>query len=161
VLNTLAIACAWNGKTDEALRYGGRAMELAPMEAVYVGNHGYALADAGQLAEGENLMRKALAMNPILVYLHERLGRLYLETGRKEEAEAVLSRGAELIQLGEIAGETRENLATAALLYRHLGQTDQAKAAEIRQAAMKRQEIVGGDENRIIACYQDEGARIP
>jgi hypothetical protein len=154
VLNCLSIICHWTARPDLAVQYSARAAALAPAEAVFIGNYGYFMADAGLFEEGEKKMREALAMDPDLAYLHERLGRLYRDTGRQEEAVALFSRGLSLLEAGGLAGKDQNDLSLSAQLYRHLGQPDKADESDRQYADRQRQEIVGGNDELIIKSYR-------
>ncbi len=63
VNNDLGYCFLQLGKIDDATRYFAKAVEMAPNNAVYLGDYGNALAKIGD-PRGEKLMRKALDLVP-------------------------------------------------------------------------------------------------
>src|SRR4030095_13315275 len=73
-----------------------KAEKLAPADAGPKNNLAVVLAGQGRLKEEENMMRQALALDPLGVTRYLNLARILIGSGRYDEAEAALRQGIEL-----------------------------------------------------------------
>jgi TolB-like protein/Tfp pilus assembly protein PilF len=85
------------GRLEEAEAEMALARECDPLSAVILSSSAEILAIQGRNAEAEDYYAKTLELDPYFPRAHFGLGRLYLLTGRHDEALASVHRGAELI----------------------------------------------------------------
>ena len=157
ILNILSIMCNNSGRSEMALLYSEKIAKLSPRNAIFVGNYGYHLADAGKNAEAEAVLRQAITLRNDLDYVHTRLGRLLAKMGRPDEAKAEFMRSLQILEK-KIKGPTQDSqdFASAKTVYRNLGDYNKAKEyADLFEKARHR-EMMGGDEKFVIATYQSE-----
>ncbi|MGH9870559.1 MAG: glycosyltransferase family 39 protein [Candidatus Polarisedimenticolia bacterium] len=109
------MAQAWKkaGALEEAVSGYGKAIALAPDDAVLRNNLGVLLAGMGRVPEAEQEYRRAIALDPSLAFPHKNLGLLLARTGRREEALVHLAKAREsepqdreILQALEAMGET-------------------------------------------------------
>lgn len=150
--NMLSLIYGDRGRTSEELDYARRAAELNPHNAVYIGNYGYALADAGQTEKAIAQLRRAVEIDETLTYVYERLADIYREDGNEQRAEAELRqalRTAELSARGE--PNSSDSWRDIERIARKLGLYDRARDAASRIESARMDESYGGDHNLVIA----------
>ena len=113
VLYQLGIHYGAENKTDDALRYMQRVLELDPNNANALNYIGYSWAERGEnLDEAEKLIRRAIALSPEDGYITDSLGWVYYKMAeglfaesRKEEALRILDKAqAQLLQAAQLTG---------------------------------------------------------
>jgi DNA-binding NtrC family response regulator/tetratricopeptide (TPR) repeat protein len=122
VYSKLGRACHLLGRLDEAQRFGGRALEMSPRHPGFRAHARHLLGDIATHLDlfdpsgAEAHYREALAlaeprgMRPLVAHCHRGLGKLYRRAGRWQEA--------------------KENLTTAAMMYRDMDMTYWLEKAE-------------------------------
>jgi tetratricopeptide (TPR) repeat protein len=75
-----------DGRPEDAVRFGARALALRPRAPDVLDTYGWALHFAGRSAEGLPYVERARAANPRLYYIHYHLGEMYAALGRLDEA---------------------------------------------------------------------------
>ncbi|MDG1945251.1 MAG: PEP-CTERM system TPR-repeat protein PrsT [Halioglobus sp.] len=89
----------------QALEYATRASALAPEDPYVLSTMSVLLVGAGQTAEGEQMLRKAVALNPGNMQVKLDLGELLMKLGNAASAEpyltAVIQRGQSEAQVAE------------------------------------------------------------
>ena len=75
---------------EQGIEYIERASALAPEDPVVMSTHATLLAANGQAAEGEQMLRKAVAQNPDNMQTKLDLGRLLIELGKADAARPYL-----------------------------------------------------------------------
>jgi tetratricopeptide (TPR) repeat protein len=111
------------GRTDEAVSEQRRAHEVEPLSPIIAGNVVWKLYLARRYAEAESENRKLIQWNPKFGdgYI---TASLYLQTGRKDEAVAILNKAAvgpqprvlELMYLGHTLGVTGDKVGARKVL---------------------------------------------
>ena len=97
VLFNLAMAHQELGHFETALRYGRDVLVLEPENPAALNFVGYILAERGiELADSEEMIRRALAVEPENGYYVDSLGWLYYQRGQYEQAAFELERAVEL-----------------------------------------------------------------
>lgn len=113
VLYRLGVEYGTHGQDEEALRYMQKVLEANPNDANALNYIGYSWAERGvNLAEAEELIRRALELSPGDGYITDSLGWVYykmaetlIEESRKEEALRFLDRAHhQLIEAAELTG---------------------------------------------------------
>ena len=122
IYHALGRAALLLGRLDEARRLGDRALESSPHQPGFAAHALHLLGDIAthpdrfDAESGEAYYRQALAlaeprgMRPLVAHCHLGLGKLYLRTGKREQAQ--------------------EHLATATTMYRDMGMTYWLEQAE-------------------------------
>jgi Flp pilus assembly protein TadD len=128
VLYQLGVQHGINGDSDEALRYMQRVLEIEPNNANALNFIGYFWAEKGvNLAEAEELIRRAIELSPGDGFITDSLGWVYYKMAeglfaesRMEEALRVLQQAQDqLMQASEMTGGdavVSEHLGDALLL---------------------------------------------
>jgi Flp pilus assembly protein TadD len=150
--NMLSLICGSRGRTSQELGYARQAAELEADNPFYMGNYGYALADAGQRDEAIARLRRAIELDANLSYVYERLGDLYRAAGDEQRAEAELRealRTAELSTRGE--PNSSDVWQDVERIARKLGDYPRAQEAAARIATAETDELCGGDHTCVIA----------
>ncbi len=75
---------------EEALKYAARGNSLAPRDPYMLSTYGTVLAANGNAIEGEQMLRKAVALYPQNMQLKLDLGRLMLDLGKPDAAKPYL-----------------------------------------------------------------------
>lgn len=83
------------GRFDEAITLSRRAIELDPLRIATYNNHGAYCEYAGRWQEAEQAHRKALELNPQCPNAHRRLGFIFLELSKPQEALAEMQKEPE------------------------------------------------------------------
>ncbi len=150
--NLLGLMYERIGDNENALVWHKRAAELAPENAICVGNYGLVLADHGSGEEAIPLMRRALSIDPKLGYLYMGLGNLWRKEGNERDA---LKEFKEAIRLYE--KETGGNPENAELwnrlaaAYQAIGEYEKAHDASRRAVNLDANARFGGDHTLRIA----------
>jgi tetratricopeptide (TPR) repeat protein len=122
---SLARACLQLGRCDEARRFGDRALEFCSSQPAFEAHARHLLGDVAahpdqfDAGRGETHYRQALAlaerlgMSPLAAHCHFGLGKVYLRTGARKQAQ--------------------EHVETATAMYRNLGMTYWLEQAELHQ----------------------------
>ena len=151
-VNILGLVYAESRNVKDALECHQKAAELNPKNAVFIGNYGFVLADAGEFQLGEAKMREALTMNPDLRYLYARLGDLYRMQGNepkaKQEYQEAIRRALRETPAGDMAALYWRELAS---LYQRAGDYKNAQEARARAERLLKNERLGGDHELRIA----------
>lgn len=148
-LNSIAVIYAQTQRTDKALQFFKRALELDPQASHVHNNFGYALLLTGQLAEAESELKLAHGLNPassqtrqnleLLASAKERAAVLAGLTGSKSPAGTAVS-GQQLVAVGQNVYELRDGPATL------LAQTQ----ASTRAGVQADQPATRGDRNFVV-----------
>ena len=113
LLYNLGVVYGEADRTDEALEYMRRALELSPDNASALNYVGYTLAEQGiRLDEAEEMILRAIELRPDDGYVADSLGWVYymraralIDSGRASEARPLLERAlAELERADELTG---------------------------------------------------------
>lgn len=75
---------------EQALKYAAQGQALAPDDPFMLSTYGTLLASNGKVEEGEQMVRKAVALYPENMQLKLDLGRLLLDMGKPESAKPYL-----------------------------------------------------------------------
>lgn len=120
-LNSIAVIYAQTERTDKALQFFKRVLELDPQASHVHNNLGYALLIAGQLVEAESELKLAHDLNPsssqtrqnleLLASAKERAAALADLTDRGAHTEAAVA-GQQLVAVGKNVYELRDGSAT-------------------------------------------------
>lgn len=150
--NTLALIYGAKGDRDTELFFAEQAATLAPDNPIIIGNYGYTLANAGRTQEAIAHLRRAVAIDPKLVYVYERLGDICREAGDEDGAQREYRQA---IRYAEMSTSERPESAWAwrisASLYQKAGDYDRANDAKNRSANADLDEFYGGDHRTRIA----------
>ena len=122
---SLARGCLLLGRRDEARRLGDRALEFCSSQPGFEAHARHLLGDVAihpdqfNAERGESHYRQALSiaerlgMRPLVAHCHFGLGKVYLRTGARKQAQA--------------------HVATATKMYRDMGMTHWLEQAELHQ----------------------------
>jgi tetratricopeptide (TPR) repeat protein len=132
------------GRTEDALRYVNRAVQLQPDSPLANYNKGKLLEKLGRLDEAETHLRTAVAAQDDIADVHKHLGQVLIKRGKAQAAADSFRRALEQrpgdivlrISLADAlheAGQTEE----AAALFREASQEDPQLAGKFREAAWK------------------------
>jgi len=150
--NLLGLIAEERGDVEAELSWHRKAAELAPTDAVLVGNYGCVLAECGYEQEGEAKMRQALGINPRLRYLYHRLGDLYRSQGKEQDARREFGEALRLARQEVIQEQPSHKVwREIANLCRKLGDYEGANEARARAEATAKSEWLGGDHRHRIA----------
>ena len=83
----LSLVHGVRGDWEQEMHYAKLAVSLSPESAIYAGNYGVSLARMGKKEEAVASFRRAVDINPNLVYVYEFLGDFYRKEGKEEAAE--------------------------------------------------------------------------
>jgi eukaryotic-like serine/threonine-protein kinase len=164
------------GKLDDALTELRKAQELDPLSPIITADMGKNLILAGRYAEGIDLLRKTLELDPNFNQAHDRLWLAYVGTGNYQQATAELrqtqahtsssqyranwafleakigSEGKARELLSQLLRESEQsyvNPNAIAAIYIALGERDQAFAWLEKACALKHFELVALNLNRM------------
>lgn len=98
----------------QALAYAERASALAPEDPNVVSTHATLLVGSGQAAAGEELLRKAVVLQPDNLQMKLNLGKLLLQLGKSGEAKPYLQAVIGSDGSAALVAEAKELLASAA-----------------------------------------------
>ena len=84
--NLLGVCARQRGDLAAALAHGARAVAAMPDSALFLANHGAALAEAGRLGEAIGALRRALALNPADAMSLRNLGQAMTAAGQARDA---------------------------------------------------------------------------
>lgn len=150
--NILGLVSAENRSAKAALEWHRKAVELNPKDAIYMGNYGFMLADAGELQLGEAKIREALGLNPNLKYLYARLGDLYRLQGDEPRAKREYQEAIRLALRESPSEDTASRFwREVAGLYQRTGEYQNAREARERAERLLKNERLGGDHELRIA----------
>lgn len=150
--NILGLVSAENRSAKAALEWHRKAVELNPKDAIYMGNYGFMLADAGELQLGEAKIREALGLNPNLKYLYARLGDLYRLQGDEPRAKREYQEAIRLALRESPSEDTASRFwREVAGLYQRTGEYQNAQEARERAERLLKNERLGGDHELRIA----------
>ncbi len=127
--NNLAYETSRLGKTDEAIQFYKKAIEIDPGFAGAHNNLGYLFLQQGQYQESEAELRRAMELEPALPQVASNLGLLYLRTGKLDLADRYLN---DALRLEPRSGETYARLGELAIL-----RGDKAQALALFQRALE------------------------
>jgi molecular chaperone DnaK len=162
--NWLGLIAHQRGDKAGAVRWHGKAAEMAPSNAIIVGNYGCILQAAGRTQEAEAKMREALAKDPNLGYLYQWLGDMYRAQGNEERAQAEYGEALKIARKAVIsAPDSADDWRRVANLSRRVGDYADATEADSRAARLAKSEKIGGDPRHVIAgpdsgVFSDEDA---
>jgi DNA repair photolyase len=152
VANLLALVCGEQNNTRDEIHYAERAARLNPESPVLVGNYGCVLAETGMTDQAIAKMRLALQMDPKLDYLYERLGNLYRQQGKEEEALREFRQAIRVLEKRvRSERESPERWSDLARLYHKTGDYDRAAEAQSKSADAHLNEVFEGDHRHRVA----------
>jgi predicted Zn-dependent protease len=140
------------GRDTAALACFKRAVDLAPSNAVLVGNYGSQLADRNDLDGAVAALKRAIAINPELAYVHVALADVYRRQGDEPSAERELTQAAAVLRRAMAERPLDPDLLWEfAGVQDSLGEYQGAEAARSAARELERNALVGGDSNLMIA----------
>jgi tetratricopeptide (TPR) repeat protein len=108
-LHTLATASAKLGRIDATtIGWAEKAVKLAPDQTEYLGTLGMLRVQAGQAAEGERTLAKALASDPFDPGIRLMHAKALRSVGRRQDAEAELVALSSLSEPADVVSEARQ-----------------------------------------------------
>lgn len=121
------------GRCDEAIAHGLRAVQLNPLSAVSIHDHGYSYYYCRRFEEAAQMLQRAVQMDPNLAIAQLRLGMSYEQLGRFPEAIAAAARAVEvtdrrpllLAGLGRIYASAGQPQRARQILDELLGRSDE------------------------------------
>lgn len=129
----IGLATDLESDKKEARRAAEQALELDSSDSIVLGFVGCSLADSGDLARGETLLRSAIEINPANAQARVALGTVYLARGETDEAIRLLSEGIAMSPL-----DSRLSVWGALLGCAFLVKGDPAAACEAAETACRR-----------------------
>ena len=109
------------GRFEEALVLGEKALETDPLHFGIYLEMGLSHFFLKQYDQSEKILKEGLRLNPSILDLHNKLGKVYLNTGRYDQAIAQLEKG-----LGLSTARPPSMLAYLAIAHTRKGQTEEA-----------------------------------
>jgi predicted Zn-dependent protease len=150
--NLLSLVCGEQGNKSEELHYAEKAASLSPKAPILVGNFGFVLANVGRTDQAISTMRLALEMNPDLDYLYERLGQIYRQQGKEEDALREFRQAIRVLEKNIHGQQSSPNQWTnLARLYGKIGDYHQAAEAQSRSMDAHLNEVFEGDHRHRVA----------
>jgi len=150
--NLLALVCGEQANTPDELYYSEKAASLSPENPIILGNYGCVLAETGMTDQAIAKMRLALQMDPDLDYLYERLGNIYRQQGKEEEALREFRQAIRVLEK-KIHSEqsSPSRWGDLSRLYHKIGDYDHAAEAQSRSVDAHLNEVFEGDHRHRIA----------
>lgn len=150
--NLLALVCGEQANTPDELHYSEKAASLSPENPIILGNFGCVLAETGMTDQAIAKMRLALQMDPDLDYLYERLGNVYRQQGKEEEALREFRQAIRVLEKKILSEQNSPNRwSDLSRLYHKIGDYDHATEAQSRSVDAHLNEVFEGDHRHRIA----------
>lgn len=155
-LHLLGLISAQLGRSEEALEFLGRAVQMRPEFAEAHNSLGTVLERQGKLAEAARCYRQALALRPDMAHTHNNLGQVLVAQGELTEAQSCFEQALRL-QLN--FAKAQYNLAHT-LTRRGVALQQQGKIAEAiacyREALRLEPEYIHAHSNLGMALIEEE-----
>jgi predicted Zn-dependent protease len=150
--NLLALTCGERGNTRDEIYYAEKASSLEPDNPILMGNYACVLAESGVVDQAVAKMRLALQHNPDLDYLYERLGNIYREQGKEEEALREFRQAIRILEKRVYCDpDPSRRWNDLARLYQKTGDYEDSTAAASKSTDAHLNEVFEGDHRHRIA----------